>query len=170
MRERAGSRSTKAKGGKRSISPSINHDSFGYLIREANKNFSRVLQTLIEPYGITTAQWYFLRILWEEQGLTQAELSNRVGLMTATTVGALNTLEGKGLIERRPHPTDKRKFEVYLTKRGKMLESKLLPCGVEANKIAVAHLSPEIMRQTRVALKTMCTNLSLRLDPPQFLE
>ena len=87
-----------------------NSESFGYLIREANRYFSQFLQILVTRHGITTSQWYFLRVLWDQDGLTQAELSSRVGIMTPTTVIALNTLEKKGLIKRHRHPTDKRKL------------------------------------------------------------
>src|SRR5215467_9483201 len=60
-------------------------DSFGYLMRQTNRYFVRTLQMLIEHHGITTAQWYFLRVLWEQDGLSQVELSSRVGLTTPTT-------------------------------------------------------------------------------------
>lgn len=140
------------------------HESFGYLVREANRLFGRMLQTLVERHGVTTAQWYFLRALWDDDGLTQAELSNRIGLTTPTTVTALNTLERKGLIKRHRHPTDKRKFNVYLTKRGRQLERLLLPCGKEVNSIATEGLPQEVTERARSGLRAMCVNLSRRIN------
>ena len=135
-------------------------DSIGYLVREANRFFSRELQVLVEKLGITTAQWYFLRVLWEQDGLTQSELSSRVGLMTATTVTALNTLERKGLIKRHKHPTDRRKFSIYLTKAGRQLERNGLKCGKDVNNLASRNLSPEAIEITRTSLRIMCENLA----------
>jgi MarR family transcriptional regulator, organic hydroperoxide resistance regulator len=140
------------------------YESFGYLVREANRFFNQMLQILVARHGVTTAQWYFLRALWDNDGLTQAELSNRIGLRTPTTVTALNTLERKGLIKRHRHPTDKRKFNVYLTKRGRQLERLLLSCGKEVNSIATEGLSEEVTEHARSGLHAMCVNLSRRIN------
>ena len=55
--------------------------SLGYLVRDANRAFQRLLERRISPHGVTRGQWYFLRVLWEEDGLSQRELSARVGMM-----------------------------------------------------------------------------------------
>ena len=141
-----------------------NSESFGYLIREANRHFSQFLQILVARHGITTSQWYFLRVLWDRDGLTQAELSTRVGIMTPTTVIALNTLEKKGLIKRHRHPTDKRKLCIYLTKHGRQMERMLLPCGKQVNSVAAGRLPGETTALVREALRTMCENLARQLE------
>ena len=74
--------------------------SVGYLLRDTHRAFSRILQASIAPWGVTMGMWYFLRALWDEDGLTQRELSRRVGMMEPTTVSALNHMERRGLIER----------------------------------------------------------------------
>jgi hypothetical protein len=51
--------------------------SLGYLVRDANRAFQRLLERRISPHGVTRGQWYFLRVLWEEDGLSQRELSAR---------------------------------------------------------------------------------------------
>jgi DNA-binding MarR family transcriptional regulator len=140
------------------------HDSIGYLVREANKYFSQLLQIMVERHGVTTAQWHFLRALWDQDGITQAELSKRVGIMTPTTVVALNTLEKKGLIARHAHPTDRRKLNVFLTKRGRRLERWLLPCGKVGNEAATRKMPTAMIAQTRAALRTMCENLLARIE------
>src|ERR1700677_4343520 len=45
--------------------------SFGYLIRDVHRAFVRDLVRALEPYNLSGAQWAALRVLWEEQGLTQ---------------------------------------------------------------------------------------------------
>ena len=61
-------------------------ESSGYLVRDAHRAFQRLLEKRIAPYGVTRGQWYFLRVLWNEDGLSQRELSARVGMMEPTTV------------------------------------------------------------------------------------
>src|SRR3569833_751019 len=62
--------------------------SLGYLVRDANRAVQRLLEKRITPHGVTRGQWYFLRVLWEEDGLSQRALSARVGMMEPTTVMA----------------------------------------------------------------------------------
>jgi MarR family transcriptional regulator for hemolysin len=52
-------------------------NSIGYLTRIAFRAFSRALETRTAPYGVSSGQWRFLRVLWREDGLTQRELSRR---------------------------------------------------------------------------------------------
>ena len=66
-------------------------ESSGFLVRDANRAFQRLLEKRIASYGVARGQWYFLRVLWNEDGLSQRELSARVGTMEPTTVIALRT-------------------------------------------------------------------------------
>ena len=89
--------------------------SLGYLVRDANRAFQRLLEKRISPHGVTRGQWYFLRVLWEEDGLSQRELSARVGMMEPTTVIALRSMEKAGLVRRSRSIADRRVTRVHLT-------------------------------------------------------
>src|ERR1051325_6588134 len=101
--------------------------SSGYLIRDAHRAFQHELEKRIARYGVTRGQWYFLRVLWVEDGLTQRELSERVGMMEPTTVMALRGMEKAGLVVRERSRRDRRKALVWLTPKAKRLRSRLLP-------------------------------------------
>ena len=75
-------------------------NSVGYLIRSTHLTFAKYLRNLLPPHKVTPGQWYFLRALWQEEGLSQLELSRRVRTTEPTTVSALRLLERNGLIER----------------------------------------------------------------------
>ena len=62
--------------------------SIGFLVRDTHRAFSRVLGAAIADAGVTIGMWFFLRALWEEDGLTQRELSRRIGMTEPTTVSA----------------------------------------------------------------------------------
>src|SRR6187431_2134000 len=100
--------------------------SLGYLVRDANRAFQRLLERRISPHGVARGQWYFLRVLWTEDGLSQRELSARVGTMEPTTVIALRTMEKSGLIRRVRSTDDKRRSHVWLTPKAKRLRDELL--------------------------------------------
>ena len=74
--------------------------------------------------------------LWDEDGLNERELSQRVGMMEPTTVTALNSMERRGLVERVRNPHDRRKVNIYLTPKGRSLREVLLPCAAEVSELA----------------------------------
>jgi len=100
--------------------------SSGYLVRDAHRAFQRLLERQIAPYGVTRGQWYFLRVLWTADGLSQRELSARVGMMEPTTVIALRGMERAQLIRRLRADDDRRKVRVFLTVKAKRLRDELL--------------------------------------------
>jgi MarR family transcriptional regulator, organic hydroperoxide resistance regulator len=101
-------------------------ESSGFLVRDANRAFQRLLEKRLAPYGVARGQWYFLRVLWNEDGLSQRELSTRVGTMEPTTVIALRTMEKSGLIRRVRSIDDKRRSHVWLTPKAERLRTELL--------------------------------------------
>src|SRR5262245_56310454 len=102
------------------------HESEGYLVRDAHRAFQRLLERHIAPHGVTRGQWYFLRVLWTRDGLSQRELSERVGMMEPTTVIALRSMEKSGLIRRVRSKEDRRVTRVWLTPRAKRMRAGLL--------------------------------------------
>nr|WP_245613173.1 MarR family transcriptional regulator [Skermanella stibiiresistens] len=104
-------------------------------------------------------QWFFLRALWDEDGLTQRELSQRVGMMEPTTVTALNSMERRGLVERVRNPHDRRKVNIYLTPKGRGLRDVLLPCAAEVSDLATRGIAPADLALTIDVLHRMIINL-----------
>jgi MarR family transcriptional regulator, organic hydroperoxide resistance regulator len=100
--------------------------SSGYLVRDAHRAFQRLLERRIAAYGVSRGQWYFLRVLWNADGLSQRELSARVGMMEPTTVIALRGMAASGLIRRVRGDDDRRKVRVFLTAKAKRLRNELL--------------------------------------------
>jgi DNA-binding MarR family transcriptional regulator len=105
--------------------------SVGYQLRMTHRAVQRFLQGKIRPFGVTLGMWYFLRALWEEDRLTQRELSRRIGTMEPTTLTAIAAMERSGLVTRRRDKADRRKLNVMLTRKGRALKDKLLPLAIE---------------------------------------
>ena len=108
-------------------------NSVGYLSRIAFRAFSRALEVRTSVHGVSAGQWRFLRVLWQEDGLTQRELSRRVGMREPTTVIALKSLERSGFVTRRKSEEDRRKVHVFLTPQAKALHPVLMPMVAEVN-------------------------------------
>lgn len=138
--------------------------SIGAVIRFTHRAYAQDLQSYLASHDIPVGMWFFLRALWEEDGLTQRELSRRVGSMEPTTVQQLHNMERRGLIERRRSATDARKSHVHLTAEGRALRSRLLPYAVEVNSAALTGFSAAEIRSLRDLLARIRSNLERRLD------
>jgi MarR family transcriptional regulator, organic hydroperoxide resistance regulator len=134
--------------------------SVGYHIRVTHRMLQRYRQLLVGPYGVTSGMWYFLRVLWTEDGLTQRELSRRVGTMEPTTLVALRSMERDGLIRRVRNGGDRRKVNIYLTPKGRALEKDLLPLAIEVVDRAVGGFSPNEVRVLLNMLERIQANLA----------
>ena len=108
----------------------------GMLLRDADTAFNRYLTAQLAAHGVTFGQFQHLRNLWVENGLTQAELSRRIGIEMASSTAILDSLEAAKLITRVRNTTDRRKINVFLTPAGAALEKALMACAADANKRA----------------------------------
>jgi DNA-binding MarR family transcriptional regulator len=134
-------------------------ESSGYLVRDAHRAFQRLLERRIAPHGVTRGQWYFLRVLWTQDGLSQRELSERVGMMEPTTVIALRGMEKAGLIRRVRSADDKRKAQVWLTPKARRMRTDLLKLARGITEEAEAGVSREELSVLRRVLAQMTANL-----------
>lgn len=153
-----------AKGGTQAIlrhwREAVPNDRLAHLVRDAAKGLMRALHMRLAEHGVSFGHWTFLRILWEQDGLTQRELSERAGVMEPTTFAALKAMEKLGYIRRRQTPDDKRKMFVHLTPRGRALKAKLVPLALDANGIAIRGASAADVSTTRRTLLKMIENLA----------
>ena len=133
--------------------------SMGYLSRLSFRAFSRALEKRTIKHGISGGQWRFLRVLWEEEGLSQRQLSELVNTKEPTTVRAVRSLEENGLIKRTQDPVDGRKFNIFLTPKSRSLRNKLMPYVIEVNQIASQGVSKKDLDTTRRVLIKMYENL-----------
>jgi MarR family transcriptional regulator for hemolysin len=145
-------------------------NSIGYLTRIAFRAFSRALEVRTAPHGVSSGQWRFLRVLWREDGLTQRELSRRVGMREPTTVIALKSLERSGFVTRQKSVEDRRKAHVFLTPEARALEAVLLPAVAEVNTIALAGLSEAEIAVLRKALTQVGRNLAADADEDAIID
>jgi len=138
--------------------------SVGYQVRLTHRLIQRALQARISRHGVTLGMWYFLRVLWEEDGITQRELSNRIGTMEPTTLSAMVAMEREGIVRRVRNTGDRRKVNIYLTERGRELEALLLPSGIAVVGGALRGLSDRQVATLLDLLGTVQRNIRNTLD------
>jgi len=103
-----------------------------YLAGQLAKGFARSLQQRAATLGFSPGQFPVLVELWQEDGLTQKQILDRLDVEQATLANTLSRMERDGLITRTPHPTDRRAQIVSLTERGRALESEAIDAASDA--------------------------------------
>ena len=124
-----------------------------------SSGYQRLLERRIAAYGVTRGQWYFLRVLWTADGLSQRELSARVGMMEPTTAVALRSMERSQLIHRLRAADDRRKVRVFLTAKAKRLRNELLTVARDITADAEQGIAAREIANFRRVIACMTANL-----------
>jgi DNA-binding MarR family transcriptional regulator len=117
--------------------------SVGFLLAKAYQRACALFKEEFDRFDITPQQFGLLAFLWQEDGLSQTELSARCQIDRTTMGGIIDRLEKEGLVERRNHPEDRRAYQVFLTVKGKSLEKELLAVAGQVIKKVTSPLSEE---------------------------
>ena len=120
---------------------------------------------LLAEHGLHVGQEMVLVELWETDGLRGGELADRLGVEPPTVTKMLRRLEGCGLVERRPDPSDARSFRVFLSARGRDLEGPVAGCWENAEERLLAGLSEDEQRTFYGLLLRVRSNLDPGFDP-----
>jgi len=125
----------------------------------------RALAARLAEHSVPFGHWAFLRILWQEDGLTQRQLSELAGMSEPTTFAAMRAMEEAGYVMRRQTAQNRKNVYVHLTARGRALERKLVPLAEEVNKIAVRGVRAGDVAATRRTLLAIVENLARSRRP-----
>ena len=135
-------------------------ESFGGQLRRLSEAWNDVFHAELDRRGVTRGQWRFLRELWHEDGITQAELAARVGRKEPTAGSALKLLRRGGYVRLERSREDRRKIRVHLTERGRALEAEMIPLVRKFDALGTAALTKEEV----AALREMMSRLKETMD------
>jgi len=78
----------------------------------------RAYQEDLDRLGITYPQYLVLMVLWEKDGISVNEITEKLILNTNTVTPLLKRMEAMQLITRTPSTVDQRKIIIQLTSQG----------------------------------------------------
>src|ERR1700733_3319928 len=102
----------------KSATPGPRYQALIELLRTAETlwNASRIF---FARWDLSPSQFNILNLLYEQpDGCTQIDLSRQLIMHRSNVTGLVDRLEARGLLQRRPNPTDRRAFKVALTDAG----------------------------------------------------
>ncbi len=130
-------------------------DCLSFYLSKAYQKVTQTVKQRLAPYSVTPVQYALLKVLWEKDNQSGAELGERLLLDSATITGILDRLEHAGLIERQSHVSDRRINRIVLTAHGRELQE---PLDHELDQINYDFLSkfpPEDASRLRELLRAM---------------
>jgi DNA-binding MarR family transcriptional regulator len=113
----------------------------GYLMKHAHLRLADLTGSALAPFGITGRECAVLIAVDERTPLSQQEVARRMGVDRTTMVALIDDLEGKGLVQRRQDPDDRRKNVVVLTDAGRVTLREAVAATEQAERHFLGPLS-----------------------------
>jgi DNA-binding MarR family transcriptional regulator len=114
-----------------------------WLLNQAAIPASRLVAERLASVGARRYHYVLLAALDEVGPASQADLSRRTTIDRSDMVAAVNELAERGLVQRTPDPTDRRRNVITLTTAGRRQLRKLDTLLAKAQDDLLAPLSPE---------------------------
>jgi len=94
------------------------YESINFLLSMICRAQRGKMSEALTEIGLYAGQEMFLWQLWQQDGLMQSQLVERMCVQPPTVSKMLDRMEKAGLVERRPDSEDSRISRVYLTEQG----------------------------------------------------
>jgi DNA-binding MarR family transcriptional regulator len=131
-----------------------------YSLESAIKAYRRFAQGRLHAAGIdiTIDQWLVLKKIHESSDVTLQQVGVAVFKDFASVTRIVQLLERKGLLQRKPHPTDGRRSELALTSAGESVIRIVEPIAQANRRHALQGIDAEEVARLRAALVRMTEN------------
>jgi DNA-binding MarR family transcriptional regulator len=113
----------------------------GYNARRAALHIIGIFMERMQAYQLKVVEFSVLSLLLHNPGLTSRHVCATLNIMPPNLVGLVAALEKRGLLERRPHPSDGRAMGLHLTEAGQALAAETEQAVAQLEIDATARLS-----------------------------
>jgi MarR family transcriptional regulator for hemolysin len=119
--------------------------SFGFLIKDVSRLSSLNFEREAAAANLRLGMPHCKALIWlqRNEGISQARLAELTDTDPMTLVRMLDRLEGDGLIERRPDPTDRRARRLYLLPAAEPVIDEVWRIADRARAAVLADLSAD---------------------------
>jgi DNA-binding MarR family transcriptional regulator len=132
----------------------------GYMLNVCARLIKREMDSHLESYNITTAQWAVLKLLDTKEQLTQTEIASELSGDKATAGEVIFRLCEKKYLEKKQDTRDRRAYVVTLTPKAKDMVKDIEKMADEVTEKALKDLNNEDMQVLYKSLNKIIINLS----------
>ena len=123
------------------------HASTAFLVAQVGAHAASKFSERLLELTLTPADAGIFRILAATPAITQQALAQALGTLPSRLVALIDELESRGLLERRPHETDRRSYALHLTDAGRSTLHAIGRIAREHQHALLAALSEDEQRQ-----------------------
>lgn len=134
----------------------------GFYISRIKQINTRLLNKLLAQKNIMAfngEQGRILHVLWENDGISNQELSKRSGLAMSSLTTMLERMEEKNLLTRKGCPKDKRKCLLFLTDYANSLKKEYDEISDKMTKLSFEGISEDERLAFEKTLENILHNL-----------
>ena len=134
----------------------------GFYISRIKQINTRLLNKFLAQKNITAfngEQGRILHVLWENDGISNQELSKKSGLAMSSLTTMLERMEEKNLLTRKGYPKDKRKCLLFLTDYANSLKKEYDEISEKMTKISFEGISENERLAFEKTLENVLHNL-----------
>ena len=136
-------------------------NAIGYAVNRAALRLKGALHRAFREsgYDITPEHWAVLNCLWDDEGMSQTQIAERIVKDKTNLTRMLDVMERNGLVSRKPHEGDRRAYRIFLTDRARAIKPDLIGVAEAVGARAVSGLSPEEQQTVLRLMNTIADNL-----------
>ena len=136
-------------------------DNLFYNIELTARRVKHFGQTQLNKHGfdITIEQWLVLKLVSENEGITQTEIIQQLLKDKPTISRMVKSLVEKGIIAKTGGSGDQRSYSLILSKKGKKLIDQMIPIIEEIRSQGLGSLSEKEIQASKNTLKKIRNNL-----------
>ena len=127
----------------------------GYNARRAALSVISVFLKRMAPYGLRPVDFSVLTLIAHNPGITSRQLCTALDILPPNLVGMIKTLDQRGLIKRKPHPTDRRAQGLHLSPAGARLQKAAQVTATELESDVANRLTEEELQTLKSLLRRL---------------
>src|SRR5919197_2257347 len=135
-------------------------NSVGFIVNRTAKAFVKAFDSeLGQKVGVTVGQWKVIVMLVNQNGLTQKEIAEKLGLEGSTLIPIIDKMEKEGLVVRKVDSSDRRNNRIYRTEKADVLWDRMVNCATKVREVSIKDIPEENISIMRNVLEKIGQNL-----------
>ena len=137
------------------------HSGAAFLLAQVGAHAASKFAERLSELKLAPAHAGIFRILAGTPAITQQALATALGTLPSRLVALIDELESRGLLERRPHETDRRSYALHLTEAGRSTLQAIGRIAREHQQALLAALSEDEQRHLAELLQRVADQQGL---------
>jgi DNA-binding MarR family transcriptional regulator len=124
-------------------------------IEQAYRHLEQVYERLIAPLGLSMLEWYALRALYHDDGLSASHLATLVCRHPSSMTALLDRMEEKKLLCRQVDPADRRSVRIFLCEEGSAIRPQVESVAAHLDRLVSDLITPQQMETFHYVLSVL---------------